>query len=152
MQDNNRKLDDFFTNYENLFNRSLQQEPDVDNIVKSFASSFLEASPAGINCGKNDESFRKVIPEGYAFYKSIGTQSMSIHSKTTTQLDELHYMTKVDWSARYLKKDGKGEIIDFSVIYFTQFQNGEPKIFAYVTGDEQKALKDRGLLGDKESS
>ncbi len=145
MEDKKKKLEDFFTNYENLFNRSLRQEPDVDKIVKSFASSFLEASPAGIICGNNDEQFRKMIPQGYAFYKSIGTQSMTIRSKTTTQLDELHYMTKVDWSARYLKKDGKEEIIDFSVIYFTQFQNGEPKIFAYITGDEQKALREHGL-------
>lgn len=61
-------------------------------------------------------------------------------------MDELHFMTKVNWSALYRKKDGKEVTIDFSVIYFTQMQDGSPKIFAYITGDEQKALKEYGLV------
>ena len=146
MQSLTGQLDAFFTDYENLFNRSLQQQPDVDSIVKNFADCFVEASPVGINCGKNDEEFRKQIPQGYAFYKSIGTRSMSIRSQMTTQLDELHCMTKVDWSAQYRKKDGKEAVIDFSVIYFTQVQHGQPKIFAYITGDEQRVLKEHGLI------
>ena len=140
------KIDAFFSDYEKLFNRSLQETPDIERTVQSFASCFVEASPAGIMCGKNDDAFRKKIPQGYEFYRSIGTRSMTIRSKETTELDELHSMTKVNWSARYRKKDGKEEIIDFSVFYFTQLQKGEPKIFAYVTGDEQKVLKERGLI------
>jgi hypothetical protein len=146
MEDLIRQIDAFFDDYEKLFNRSLQQEPDVEQTVKAFASCFVEANPAGINCGKNDDEFRKQIPKGYAFYKSIGTRSMSIRSKNISQLDELHCMTKLDWTASYRKKDGKEESIDFSVIYFTQMQKGRPKIFAYITGDEQKVLKEHGLI------
>lgn len=146
MGDHIKKLDAFFTDYEKRFNESLQKEVDVENTVKSFADCFIEASPRGVNCGKNNDEFRQQIPKGYEFYKSIGTQSMSIRSKNTTQLDELHYMTKVDWSAFYQKKDGEKVQIDFSVIYFTQLQKGEPKIFGYVTGDEEKVLKEHGLI------
>ncbi len=146
MGDHTKKLDVFFTDYEKRFNESLQKEVDVENTVKSFADCFIEASPRGVTCGKNNDEFRQQIPKGYEFYKSIGTQSMSVRSKNTTQLDELHYMTKVDWSAFYRKKDGEKVQIDFSVIYFTQMQQGEPKIFGYVTGDEEKVLKERGLV------
>jgi hypothetical protein len=146
MDDHTKKLDVFFTDYEKRFNESLQKEVDVENTVKSFADCFIEASPRGVTCGKNNDEFRQQIPKGYEFYKSIGTQSMSVRSKNTTQLDELHYMTKVDWSAFYRKKDGEKVQIDFSVIYFTQMQQGEPKIFGYVTGDEEKVLKERGLV------
>ena len=104
MGDHIKKLDAFFRDYENRFNESLQKEVDVENTVQSFADCFIEASPRGVVCGKNNEEFRQQIPKGYEFYKSIGTQSMSIRSKNTTQLDELHYMTKVDWSALYQKK------------------------------------------------
>ena len=146
MENVNATIDAFFADYEKLFNRSLKEEVDVEKTVKSFAGCFVEASPAGIICGNNDDEFRKRIPKGYEFYKSIGTQSMTIQSKKITALDELHQMTKVDWSAGYRKKDGKEEVIDFSVLYFTQLQKGEPKIFAYITGDEQKVLKERGLI------
>lgn len=140
------KIDAFFSDYEKLFNRSLKETVNIERTVKAFANCFVEASPAGIICGKNDDEFRKRIPQGYEFYKSIGTQSMKIRSKETTQLDDLHNMTKVYWTANYRKKDGKEEDIDFSVIYFTQIQKGEPKIFAYITGDEQQVLKERGLI------
>jgi hypothetical protein len=146
MGDHIKKLDAFFTDYEKRFNESLQKEVDVENTVKSFAGCFIEASPRGVICGKNNDEFRKQIPKGYEFYKSIGTQSMSIRSKNTTQLDELHCMTKVDWSAFYRKMNGEKVQIDFSVIYFTQMQQGEVKIFGYVTGDEEKVLKERGLI------
>ncbi len=141
------KLNAFFDEYEKIFNQALNDKVDVQATVSKFATCFTEASPAGIICGNNDDEFKKRIPMGYEFYKSIGTQSMRIRSKIITPIDELHSMTKVDWSASYRKKDGKEEIIDFSVFYLTQLQNGEPKIFAYITGDEQKVLKERGITG-----
>lgn len=146
MENVQAKLDDFFINYQDIYNRSLTGEAAIENTVKSFADCFVEASPVGIICGKNDDEFREKIPKGFEFYRSIGTQSMIIRSKKITELDELHQMTKTDWRAVYRKKDGKEDSIDFTVIYFTQLQKGEPKIFAYITGDEQKVLKERGLI------
>jgi hypothetical protein len=140
------KLETFFSEYEKLYNGSLTGEADIESTVRSFAQYFVEASPVGIIGGKNDDEFRKRIPQGFAFYKGIGTESMNIRSKEISSLDELHQMTKVGWTAKCRKKDGKEEVIDFTVIYFTQLQNGEPKIFAYITGDEQKVLKERGLI------
>ena len=140
------KINSFFAEYENIFNRSITNTPDVDAIVQVFADRFIEASPLGVHCGTNDDTFREVIPKGYAFYKSIGTTSMKITAQQTTSLNEWHYMTRVAWHAVCKKKDGKEVAIDFEVIYFTQYLNEQLKIFAYITGDEQKVLREKGLV------
>lgn len=36
--------------------------------------------------------------------------------------------------------------IFFAVIYFVQSRENEHKIFAYITGDEQKAFRENGLI------
>jgi hypothetical protein len=36
--------------------------------------------------------------------------------------------------------------IEFENFYFTQTKENEHKIFAYITGDEQAALKESGLV------
>lgn len=142
------KIDAFFDAYARRFNEALTgKEPDIEATVNSFAGCFIEASPLGVNCGKNDESFREAIPKGNAFYKSIGTESMNIESKQVTELDDYHFMVKVRWNSAYRKQDGSPEIIDFDVYYFLQYREEQLKIFAYITGDEQKVLKERGLLG-----
>jgi hypothetical protein len=56
-------------------------------------------------------------------------------------------MVKVRWHAEYAKRDSSGKPIttDFDVIYFLQVLNDTPKIFAYITGDEQQAYQDLGI-------
>jgi hypothetical protein len=92
----------------------------VDATVNSFASCFLEASPAGNNCGKNDALFREAIPKGNAYYRNIGTKSMKIDSLDITKLDDLHYMVKVHLDYLYEKKNNEKVAIRFDVIYFLQ--------------------------------
>jgi hypothetical protein len=55
-------------------------------------------------------------------------------------------MAKVHWQAIYNKKDKSKESIEFDVIYFVQTVNDQLKIFAYITGDEQGVLRERGLI------
>jgi hypothetical protein len=38
-----------------------------------------------------------------------------------------------------------GNRIEFEVTYFLHFQDGDPKIFAYITGDEERVLREHGL-------
>jgi hypothetical protein len=86
-----------------------------------------------------------MIPKGHEFYRSIGTTLMKVSSLEVTQLDDLHWMSRVHWDSRYMK-EGVETRIEFDVIYFLRMQDLEPKIFAYITGDEQRVLKDHGLL------
>lgn len=140
-------IDEFFAQYANRVNKALAGgATDIEGVIASFADDFIEASPVGIVSGKNDERFKKAIPEGWNFYKKIGIQSMNILSTDITMLDDLHAITRVHWSCVYKKKDSSEGEIAFDVIYLLQVKNESPKIFAYITGDEEKALQAHDLL------
>lgn len=143
---NNAAVKAFFDAYSGRFNTALQgKEPDLEATRAAFASCFVEASPVGIVCGRNDEKFQKSISEGYAFYKSIGTRSMDIDALEITPLNDLHALAKVHWNATYDKKGEKLEI-QFDVFYLLQEKEGQLKIFAYITGDEQAVMREHGLI------
>lgn len=143
-----QQVEDFFRRYEALFEQALGDNPvvDVDGIVNNFADYFVESSPVGVQGGANDETFREAIPKGYAFYKHIGTTSMRVAALDVTELDPLHVMAKVHWVADYRKPDGTDDRIEFDNIYFLTFASGSPKVFAYITPDEQAALREHGLI------
>ncbi len=142
----NQRLEKFFADYEARTNRALDGAVDIEAITGSFSDCFLGANPNGVACGRNDEVFRAAISQGMEFYRSIGTKSMKITSISITSLDDCYSMAKVYWRALHEKKDSCKEAIDFCVIYLLQEVEGKIRIFAYVTGDEQKALRDRGLI------
>jgi len=147
-----KKIDAFFDAYAKRFNDALGgKEPNITETVNAFAEHFIEASPLGVICGENDKTFREAIPKGNEFYKSIGTESMNIESKEITTLDDFHFMVKVRWNSIYNKKDGARITIDFDVFYFLQHRDDQLKVFAYITGDEQKLLKERGLIPANEA-
>ncbi|MDF2193087.1 hypothetical protein [Paraflavitalea sp. CAU 1676] len=137
---------EFFAAYEKRFNDALKGETDVEGTAAAFAPFFVEASPAGIHGGSNDQEFRKKIPQGMDFYRQIGTYSMEILSQDVTELDDLHYMVKVHWKAAYKNKDNTDLAIEFDVIYFLQTRDDEWKVFAYITGDEDKVMREHGLI------
>jgi hypothetical protein len=141
------KIEAFFDAYAKRFNEALKgREPDIQDAVNAFAASFIEASPKGIIAGKNDAEFKKAIPKGYEYYKSIGTTAMHVMATNITLLDALHSITQVGWKADYEKQDGSTTEIEFEVFYLLHEEAGRLKIFAYITGDEEKVLHDRGLI------
>jgi hypothetical protein len=146
MDNPDKRLEDFFAEYEARFNEALDGECDVEETANLFADCFIEANPFGVLGAKNDAIFRLMIPKGYEFSRSIGAKSMLIDSIKISSLDAYHSMAKVHWRAFYDKKDGNEDIIEFDVIYFVQIIGEKPKIFAYITGDEQGILRERGLI------
>lgn len=135
----------FFREYADRFNRSLHGESvDAGEVAGSFAKHFVEASPAGVSAAKNGTLFRWMIPNGFARYRKIGTTNMSIDNIEVESIDLMHALAKVHWESDY-EKDGKRDHIAFDVTYLLQFEGSKPKIFAYITGDEEKVLKEHGL-------
>ena len=55
-------------------------------------------------------------------------------------------MIKVQWKSNFAKTDGSEGSIEFENIYFTQTKENQHKVFAWITGDEQAALKEHGLV------
>lgn len=150
---------DFFTAYARRFNDYLQSAPDaaskgklakgklaVRGVIDSFAPYFVESSPVGVQGGRNGWLFRRMVPRGFARYQRIGAKRMDIAGLDSTLLDAFHALCKVSWHSEYELENGTRESIDFEVIYLLRIKDGPPKIFAYITGDEQQALEDHGVI------
>jgi predicted ester cyclase len=141
-----KRVGEFFERYAERFNRSLAGEKvEAKEVAESFADHFVEASPAGVNGGKNGLLFRMMIPRGFAHYRKIGTTQMKVAALSMEPIDHRHALAKVHWDSRYKKKDGSDDRIEFDVTYLLHFEEGDPKIFAYITGDEERILEEHGL-------
>jgi hypothetical protein len=138
----------FFDDYAAAFDRSLGATVDKAAITGAFAPCFVGAGPKGVNCGKNDAEFGAGLETGYRFYKEIGTERMSIRGLDVTAIDDLHHMVTVHWRAEYKRrKDGQHVTIDFDGTYILQtLKDQQPKIFAYISGDEMDEYKKHGLV------
>ena len=143
MEDSVRKL---FERYERFFKQSLAGDIDNDEVESLYASAFIAASPAGVMTGKNDDQLKKVMAEGYAHYRTIGTKGMCIRGIRLSPIDEHHCVAHVAWTATYARQDQTDIAIDFDVHYFVPKLDGEPKIFGWVSGDERALLSQHGII------
>jgi hypothetical protein len=143
-----RRLLSFMVDYETRVNRALEEHPvvDVEATADAFTCCFIAATPNEVVCNENDAAFRASIPRGFEFYRSIGTRSMRIASLDVNELDELHAMVKVRWNSLYRRPDKSEVRVDFDVIYLIRLTGEEPRIFGYITGDEDRLLRDHGLI------
>jgi hypothetical protein len=135
-----------FDRYERLFGRSLAGDSDMDEVASLYASDFIAASPAGVMTGKNDDQMKRVMAQGYAHYRAIGTKGMRIRQIRLSPIDEHHCVAHVAWTATYVRKDQPDTTIDFDVHYLVQNLDGEAKVFGWVSGDEQALLKQHGIV------
>jgi hypothetical protein len=150
MQDIRSQLISFFDQCAARLNQAVADDPiiDIEATADAFAESFVEVSPVAIRSRRNGEHFRQMIPRGFEFYRSIGTRSVSIWSREFMQIDDLHWMAKIHWQVCCEPAGSAAELIDFDIFYFIQMADATPKIFAYITGDEQRALRNHGLTPD----
>jgi hypothetical protein len=136
----------FFQRYERLFNQSLGGDMDMDEVAALYASDFIAASPSGVMSGKNDDQLKQVMAQGYANYRSMGTKEMRIRNIRLSPLDDQHCVAHVAWTAAYVRKGQPDAAIDFDVHYFVQKLHGEPKVFGWVSGDEQALLRKHQIM------
>ena len=104
------------------------------------------ASPAGVMTGKNDDQLKQVMAQGYARYRAIGTKEMRIRDVRISPMDEHHCVAHVAWTAIYARKNQSNAAIAFDVHYLVQRLDGEPKVFGWVSGDEQALLRRHGII------
>lgn len=135
---------DFFADYAKRMNDGLANPRTIDSkaMRDAFADHFLGADPNGVRTARNGLLFRLMLTRGIKYYRKIGTLAMDVTGIEVTELDAVHVMARVVWLACY--KSGKE--IAFTNIYLLQDRDGVPKIFAWITGDEQQALMDAGVI------
>ena len=135
-----------FERYERFFERSLGGEIDMDEVAELYAPEFIAATPAGVMGGKNDDSFRHAMTQGYAHYRAIGTKAMRIRGVRISAIDDLHCVAHIAWTATYAREGQPDVAIDFDVHYLVQALEGTPKVFGWVSGDEQALLREHGIV------
>jgi hypothetical protein len=137
---------EFLYRYEELFRAALKNEVDMQQVVSSYASAFVAASPAGVMVGQNDERLKEVMQQGFDYYRQIGTTDMRLRNVRVSPIDHHHCVAHVGWTASYDRGSDPDVSIDFEVHYFVQRLGGLPKVFGWVTGDEQAVLKQHGII------
>lgn len=119
---------------------------DAEAIAKVFADHFVGASPLGVSGAAHDADLPGVIAGGFEHYRAVGGTRFEIVSLEVEILDEMHAMARVDWEFDYVRPvDGARGTIAFRNIYFVNAASGEPRIFAWITPDEGKAMREHGL-------
>ena len=84
--------------------------------------------------------------QGYEHYRTIGTKEMHLRGIRLTLIDALHCMAHVSWAATYARTDRPDVTVDFEVHYLVQMLAGEPRVFGWISGDEQALLKEHGII------
>ncbi len=129
-----------FEEYEKAFNAL-----EVEKQVPLFAEHFISAGPRGSIALGRDE-FARMASKAAQFYKSVGQTSAKILSMDETAISREYSMVKVHWGATFEKTGNK--MIEFDVTYLIQQTGPEPKIIMFIAHeDEEKAMKDLGLMG-----
>jgi hypothetical protein len=139
-------IKELFARYRELFRRALANDVDLDEVVSSYAPAFIAASPAGVRTGQNDEQLKQAMQQGFEHYRRIGTKDMRMRNVRVTPIDAHHGVAHVAWTAVYDRGKDPDVAIDFEVHYLVQQLDGPPKIFGWVSGDEQAVLKQHGII------
>ena len=135
-----------FERYERVFNTALHGDADMDEVAALYAPEFIAASPAGVMTGKNDAQLKQAMAQGYARYRAIGTKAMRVRGLRISPMDEHHCVAHVSWRATYVRTDQPDATIDFDVHYLVQQLGAEPRVFGWVSGDEQALLRQHGIV------
>lgn len=136
----------FFERYEATFNRGLRGELDMGEAAALYAPEFIAASPAGVMAGRNDDRLKEAMAQGYARYRAMGTKAMRLRDLRISPMDDRHCVAHVGWTATYARAGQPDIALDFEVHYLVQTLADGPRVFGWVSGDEEALLRQHGIL------
>lgn len=139
------EVEDFFGRYERVFRESLAGNLDPQEAGSFFAPEFIAATPAGVMAGRNDHTLAEALSAGYDRYRAIGTREMRIRGVRLSPIDDHHGLVHVAWTAVYDRGAAAPVAIDFEVHYLLQSLGEGPRIFGWISGDEQAVLEAHGI-------
>jgi len=137
----------FMRRYGELMNAGVQTgKADGKQLAAMFAESCVASSPAGIAVVGGDADYGKMIEDGISNYTRIGGIAFVVERLKIEPINEQHDLARIGWRFDYARPaDGKLGTIRFENVYFVSQVGETPKIFAWVTPDEQAALQEHGL-------
>ena len=138
-------IEDLFDRYEKHTNAALAGSPNMDAILDMYDAAFIGSSPIGVMAGTNDKDFEKALAAGFERNRQIGARRMEIENLRIEQVDAMHALAHIDWRAIYDSK-ASSKIIAFSNAYLVRIENGQARIFGWITGDENAVLRRHGII------
>lgn len=121
---------------------------DGEELAAMYADHCVGSSPAGVFGASIDAGFAQMVRDGVANYRRMGGKAFVVESVATEPINDLHDMARVGGRFDYTRpSDGKSGTIRFENVYFVTQVGASPRIFAWVTPDEQAALEEHGLTG-----
>ena len=135
---------DLFARYEHLFAESLADPARAGDMEPLYTSDVLAASQQGVVAGKTRD-FLGALAQGFERYRAQGLRQMRVSSLRIVPIDEGHCLAHVGWNARYERDDLPSTTISFEVHYLVQLRQGEARVFAWIAGDEEAALREHGV-------
>ena len=139
-------IDAFMTRYAALFRRALIEDPAPDEIAALYAAEVIAASPQGVRAARNDADFARAMRQAHARYRAIGTRDIRIETMRLSPIDDHHCIAHVGWHASYARDGAPDQQIAFEVHYLMQVLDDQPRIFGWVSGDEQAVLRQHGII------
>ena len=139
-------IQELFQQYQEFFHNAIKGEVDMEQGASFYATAVIGAAPAGVMVAQNDKQFRLFLQQGFKAYRKMGTKDLRIRGIEVTPIDELHCLARVSWTAVYDRGDYPDTSIDFDVHYLMQQVQETPKIFGWVSGDEQAVLKEHDII------
>jgi hypothetical protein len=139
-------VQELFQQYQQFFRNAIDGDVDLEQGASFYATAVIGAAPAGVMVAQNDEKFWLSMRQDFEAYRKMGTKDMRIRGIDVTPIDELHCLARVGWTAVYDRGDAPDISIDFDVHYLVQQVQGTPKIFGWISGDEQAALEEHGII------
>ncbi|MBT2750089.1 MULTISPECIES: hypothetical protein [unclassified Lysobacter] len=134
-------IDDFFAKYEEGANSF-----DPDLLASQYTDCFMSADPKSTFCIRNDTKLREAAIEREKLFHNLGFKFAKIIGKDVTRLDDNYTMVKVHWHLRFDNPSAKQSDFKFFNTYFLS-TTGALKVVFYIShDDEQKVMKDAGLV------
>ena len=140
-----KAIKDLFDRYERHTNAALAGALNMGAIIDLYDDAVIGSSPAGVMAGSNDKDFHKALAAGFERNRQIGARRMEIENLRIEQVDAMHALAHIDWRAIYDSK-ASPKIIAFSNAYLVRIENGQARIFGWITGDENAVLRRHGII------
>lgn len=136
-----------FNTYGRLNDEAMRREllEDERNALAGlFAANVVGSSPQGVVAAQAAQ-LPYILQDAQAEYRKVGGKRFIVRDVRVTEIDDIHVQCAVAWQFGYVNAAGKSGNVDFTNLYYLTFASGSPKIFAFITPDEGKAMRDHGL-------
>ena len=136
---------ELFARYERLFAEVLAGREEAAAFAALYTDDVIGAAPQGVVAGRTAD-YLGLLAQGFARYRALGTQEMRVTGLDVTPIDAGHCLARVGWSASYARDDLPPVTIAFDVHYLVRLHGPEARVFGWIAGDEEEALRRHGVM------